>query len=258
MIKLLDDTEWEEKELIDRMYDDSFYYDYLGKASLSSSRIKPLVKSPQAYEKSLIEPISNEKALRDGRLFHTLLLEYENVADRYMFIDSSTRTTKKFKECELENQDKEIMLNKELEQMSYLLARVEANYMASELLREGLAEVPMVGNIFGFPFRGKVDYIKNDLIIDVKTTSSLDGWGYAAKKKWHYDLQAYIYTELFSIQNFTFLVIDKSTSEIERWDVSQETLEIGKQKCELACQRYRDYFYDKTKNVNEFVRRSIL
>ena len=34
MIKLLDDTEWEEKELIDRMYDDSFYYDYLGKDSL--------------------------------------------------------------------------------------------------------------------------------------------------------------------------------------------------------------------------------
>ena len=83
MIKLLDDTEWEEKDLIDRMSDDSFYYDYLGKATLSSSRVKPLVVSPQAYEKSLIEPISNEKALRDGRLFHCLLLEYEKISEKY-------------------------------------------------------------------------------------------------------------------------------------------------------------------------------
>jgi len=258
MIKLLDDTEWEEKDLIDRMSDDSFYYDYLGKATLSSSRVKPLVVSPQAYEKSLIEPISNEKALRDGRLFHCLLLEYEKISEKYMFVDSSTRTTNKFKECALENPHLEVMLHKELESLSYLLAKFESSYEASELLQGGLTEVPTIGTLFDFPFRAKVDYLKNDLIVDVKTTSSLDGWEYAAKKKWHYDLQAYIYTQLFSIQNFIFLVIDKNTAEILVCPVSEETLDTGRQKLELACQRYRDYFYEKTKNVNEFVRRSVL
>ena len=253
MIKLLDNSEWDKDELKLKMYDDTFYYDYLGNASLSSSSAKPLYKSPQAYRKYVRENISNKKAIRDGKLFHTLLLEEHKVSNEYLFVDSSTRTTKKFKEAEIENPNLTVMTNRELESISYLISVFESNVEASEYLRNGVAEEPGIDNIFGFPFRAKADYLRSDMIVDIKTTQSLDGWGYKAKKVYHTDIQAYIYTQIFQVQNFVFLVIDKSTGEIKAFPVTQETLDNAEQKVKKACETYKDYVYDKTKNINQYL-----
>jgi hypothetical protein len=64
--------------------------------------------------------------------------------------------------------------------------------------------------------------------------------------------------ELFNVQNFTFLVIDKGSGEIGIYECSEEALERGKKKVEIACNNYRNYFYDKTKNVNEYVRKGYI
>ena len=58
MIRLLDNKEWEKKPLIQKMYDDSFYYGYLGKNTLSSSSIKDLYSKPKDYLKNLGKDIS--------------------------------------------------------------------------------------------------------------------------------------------------------------------------------------------------------
>ena len=96
------------------------------------------------------------------------------------------------------------------------------------------------------------------MIVDVKTTSDLSSWVYSARYKWHYDVQAYIYMQLFNVQKFVFLVIDKSTGEIGIYECSEESLEKGKKKVETACNNYRKYFYDKTENVNEYVRKGYI
>jgi hypothetical protein len=43
MITTFDNKQWNKQELIDNMYDDSFYYNYLGKNALSSSSAKMLI-----------------------------------------------------------------------------------------------------------------------------------------------------------------------------------------------------------------------
>ena len=73
-ITLLDGTTWKKEELLSRMYDDKFYYGYLGGAALSSSSAKKLLDSPKKYTQSLTEDNSNVAALRDGRLFHVMAL----------------------------------------------------------------------------------------------------------------------------------------------------------------------------------------
>ena len=258
MIKLLDGSEWNKEELKLKMYDDKFYYGFLGENALSSSSAKPLYKSPLAYSKYINQSISNEKALREGRLFHSLLLEYETIQKKYVFVDVSSRTTKKYKEAVEENKGCEVFLERELASISYLISIFENNVIASSYLRDGVTEEPGIGELFGFPFRAKADYITSDLIIDVKTTNSLDGWEWAAKKTWHYDMQAWIYTQIFGIQNFVFLVIDKGTGEIGEFPVTEETLEVAGEKVKLACQVYREYFYEKTKSINEYIRKGIL
>jgi len=54
-ITLLDGKSWKIKEIISKMYDDSFYYGYLGKTALSSSSAKKLLDSPKSYLNSLNE-----------------------------------------------------------------------------------------------------------------------------------------------------------------------------------------------------------
>ena len=44
-IKLLDGQSWDYNELLEQMLKDEFYYDYLGKAALSSSSLKKLLQS---------------------------------------------------------------------------------------------------------------------------------------------------------------------------------------------------------------------
>lgn len=258
MIKLLDDTEWEKEDLIKRMDDDSFYYGYLGEVALSSSSVKSLYESPVKYKNYLAKDDNNIPALREGRLFHTMLLEYQKLPEKYIFVDASSRNTNKYKDAKAENPKMEIMLEKELRSMSYLIKCIESNYEASELLRGGIAEVPNIGELFGFPFRGKADYVKQGHIIDVKTTSDINSWVYGAKYKWHYDIQAYIYMELFSIQKFTFLVIDKSSGEIGIYECSEESLTNAKEKVKVACDNYNKYFYNKSENVNEYIRKGFI
>ncbi len=257
-ITLLDGKLWNKKEIISRMYDDEFYYGYLGKNALSSSSAKKLLDSPKKYKKSLTEDNSNVAALRDGRFFHVLALEPDKIDENYMFIDSSTRSTNKFKDFAAENPGKEIMLQKEYSQFKLLLNTLYKNTEASELLRGGSPEVPMIGELFGFPFRGKADYLKDNHVIDLKTTSKLDGWLWTAKNVWHYDMQCYIYSKLFNVQEFTFLVIEKGTGEIGIYDCSPETMEKAGRKLQRVCKDYEEYFIRKTKDLDEFVRRGTL
>ena len=49
MITTFDNKQWNKEELLANMYDDSFYYGYLGQNALSSSTIKTLVNSPKTY-----------------------------------------------------------------------------------------------------------------------------------------------------------------------------------------------------------------
>lgn len=257
-ITLLDGTQWNIQDLVSRMYDDKFYYGYLSEAALSSSSAKKLLVSPKQYESSLHENNNNVAALREGRLFHMMALEEHKIDDHYLFIDSSTRTTNKYKEFVSENPHKEIMLTKEYNALSSLLKHLHKNLEASELLRGGKAEIPMIGNIFGYPFRGKADYLKDNHVIDLKTTSKLDNWVWTAKNTWHYDMQCYIYKQLYNVQKFTFLVIEKGTGEIGIYDVSEESMQKAGHKLKKVCNIYEEYFIRKSKDPNEFVRRGTI
>ena len=257
-ITLLDGTIWNKEELISRMYDDKFYYGYLGGAALSSSSAKKLLDSPKKYTKSLTEDNSNVAALRDGRLFHVMALEPQKLQDSYLFIDSSTRTTNKFKDLAAENPHKEIILTKEYNALSQLMTCLNKNLEASELLRGGSPEVPMIGELFGYPFRGKADYLKKNHVIDLKTTSKIDNWVWTAKNVWHYDMQCYIYSKLFNGQNFTFVVIEKGSGEIGIFNCSEETMEKAGRKLKKVCNTYEEYFIRKIKDPNEYVRRGTL
>ena len=259
-IKLFDGSEWDREDILEKMNDDSFYYGYLGQNALSSSSLKDLYKSPKTYFNNSKQVNSDAAPLREGRLIHTVILEEYKLHDKYNFCNASSRRTKTFQSSETISKEmgKEVMLTSELNMANELCNAVRFNTYANELLTGGQAEVPMIGELFGVPFRGKADYLKDGHLIDLKTTSKLDKWERAAKYDWHYDMQGYIYSELFNVSKFTFVVVEKGTGDIGIFELSDETRELGGNKVRQCVNTFQEYFIDKTSKLNDYTIRGII
>ena len=92
-------------------------------------------------------------------------------------------------------------------------------------------EVPVIGEVMGKPFRGKADVLASDRIVDLKTTSDIKGFNYAAKK-YGYDIQCYLYCNLFgkTYDQFKFVVLDKGSLDIGVWECSEDFYFAGEEK----------------------------
>ena len=251
-ITLLDSTTWKKADLLKEMASDDFYYNYLGKTTLSSSVIKKLRKSPKSYAYTIKygDPIT--KALLLGRLLHLSVLEPEEF-DKYTFVDCKSRTAKVFKDTVLQNKEKEhtIFTTKERSEIERLQDALFRNEQALKLLTNCEYEIPAIDYIEGIPFRGKADILaKGNRIVDLKTTSSIHNFAnprseYSAYA-YHYDIQVYIYCQLFKMQakQFQFLVIDKQSCDIGIFNVGEEFYESGKRKTLEAIERYKMFFLE--------------
>jgi hypothetical protein len=238
-IKLLDGTDWAVDDLVEKMYDNEFYYGYLNKACLSSSSCKKLLEGIDSYLGST-EPLdSNMKPLREGRLIHVSLLEKDKIDDYYHFVDVATRRNKGYKEAVKDPslEGKEIMLSKEKVWAEGIVDAVLDNPTANDLFTGGEYEIPGVGYVQGIPFRAKADCLRDDRIVDLKTTSDIDSWQYNMDL-YNYDAQAYIYMTIFKKKSFTFVIVDKRTLKVKTYDATPDDIQQGYEKVSEAIENY--------------------
>lgn len=250
-IQLLDQKEYAKDNLVDRMYDDDFYYGDLNKLALSSSSIKLLVDSPKKYYYITKYGQSESQGLRDGTLLHTLILEPEKW-DKFHFVDVKSKNSKAYKDAKIEYGT--VYTSVEKENAERVADAVLKNTEAVSLLNKSEFEVPMIGNVMGMPFRGKADILGENRICDIKTTSDIKAFPYSAKK-YGYDIQVYIYCQLFDVHysDFKFLVVDKGSLDIGVWDVSEEFYLQGKDKVEYGINTYKDFFMQGEPELNNYV-----
>jgi len=255
MITLLNGDAWAKEEILANMFDDEFYYGHLGKHALSSSSLKTILKSPKTYRNVIKygDPSADSPALSLGKLAHWMLLEPHKI-DKLHFIDASTKNTLKYKEAK-ENYD-EVFLTKERKATERITDAVLRNEAALKLLSNSEFEVPEIAMLEGLPFRGKADIIQGDTIIDYKTSSELKGFRYSADK-YGYDLQAYMYLRLFNKKKFTFLVVDKGSTDIAIFETSEDFINKGKDKFYTAVENYK-YFFEDNNDIDQYVMRGIL
>jgi len=97
-----------------------------------------------------------------------------------------------------------------------------------------------------------------DRIVDLKTTTDIKAFSYSAKK-YSYDIQCYLYCELFNVSynNFTFLVMDKKSVDIGVFHSSKEFYESGRVKVEKALEVYDTYFLNAA-DLDEYYIQGIL
>ena len=237
-IKLLNGDEFKVSDIIPKMYDDVFYYGYLGQHALSSSSCKKLIESPKAYATSLTEGSPDSQALRDGRLTHLCVLEPHRL-DEFTFVDG-TKASKSFKLTAEELGKDLVYTNLELNKAQKIAKAVLANEEAAALLSGCEFEIPAIGEFMGLPFRGKADAKKGTTIIDLKTTANIHDFEYSAKK-YSYDLQAALYLDLFDADDFIFLVVDKRTLDVGVYTITAGFIDSGLKKLQEATDAYKNY-----------------
>jgi hypothetical protein len=255
MITLLNGEVWGKEEILAQMYDDTFYYFHLGKHALSSSSLKMILKSPKTYRNVIKygDPNGDSPALAAGKLAHWMVLEPHKI-DELHFVDASTKNTKIYKEAK--EQYGEVFLTKERSAAERLTDAIFRNEAALQLLTDSEFEVPEVAMLNGLPFRGKADIIQGDTIIDYKTTAELSSFKWSADK-YGYDLQAYMYLRLFNKKKFTFLVIDKASTDIGIFETTDDFIAKGEQKFIQAVDNYK-YFFEQDNDLDQYVMRAIL
>lgn len=240
MIRLLDGNTYDKEELLKKMDDDNFYYGELNQLALSSSSLKQLLSSPKTYSYSLKYGSPDSQPLRDGWLFHTAILE-PDVFTAQRFIDVQSKNTKKFREAKEEFG--RVFTMKEKNDAERLADAFLRNEHALQLITDCEFEVPVIGEVKGMPFRGKADVIAHDRLVDLKTTTDIKGFHYAATK-YGYDVQCYLYCQLFgkTYDQFKFIALDKGSLDIGIFECSEEFYYKGEEKVEKALDLYEKFF----------------
>jgi hypothetical protein len=171
-----------------------------------------------------------------------------------IFVDASTKNTNIYKDAKKKHE--QVYLVKERKAAERLADAVLRNEAALRLISKSEFEVPAIQMIEGLPFRGKADILKEDTIIDYKTSADLSAFRYSADK-YSYDLQAWLYLKLFNKDKFVFLVVDKGSTDIGIFDVSEEFLARGENKFRQAVDNYK-YFFEQGNDLDQYVMRGIL
>ena len=260
----LDGIERDERDLLPEMQDDGFYYKFMGlDKCLSYSSLKWLLKSPKWFEYKRNNPDPETQALRDGRLVHTQILEPQKY-DTFNFIDVSTKNTNKWKLAVQEHGAMNTYTLKEQRMANRISQAFLQNDRAVSFLNKALTEVPNLISLEGLPIRGKADIYKpEEYVVDVKTTSdgisriNLDTGEQETLfartiSNYDYDMQAYLYSVMFNVPEFWWVVIDKATTDIGIFKASPETLELGRLKLEAALQMYDAFFVSDLIDLSQY------
>lgn len=253
MITLLNNESYLKEEILGMMYDDEFYYGHLGKYALSSSSLKTLLKSPKTYRNVIKYGSGDSPALRLGKLLHWMVLEPHKI-DALKVVDATTKNTKIYKEA-LEKHS-EVYLRKEIEDSERLADALLRNEEVLRLLSKSEFEVPEIAMIEGLPFRAKADILRDNMVVDIKSTADLSTFRYSATK-YGYDLQAYLYLKMFNKKECKFIVVDKGSTDIGIFETSDEFIEAGRAKFIQAVGIYK-YFFREENDIDQYVLRGVL
>jgi hypothetical protein len=230
----------DKEKILQKLKIDEHYYGTFGNQYLSNSNISTLLNNPL----QLGAPSKPNPNFLVGGYFHTAILEPEKLAS-FKIVEATSRNTKAYKEI---TGGEMCLLQSEADNTNLMVDKLMANDICRDLISPTNAgymneyEKPNIKEIEGVMWKGKADIINHDekLVIDLKTTGDIDRFQWSAKK-FNYDSQAYIYSQLFGYE-MLFIVIDKKTHQIGMFDCSPKFYETGKDKVKKAVEVY-DLFY---------------
>jgi hypothetical protein len=228
----------------------------VGKPHLSYSSLKYALGDMRLWEMYMRGELKKEsEALTFGTLYDMLLFEPDKAHDTYHVLDDSDiiasiggtnpRITKRYKEWKAEelekNSDKELVSQEDWAKANEMIKRLKDCGLYYKQFANGKYQVEFNTDVDGIPLKGFLDCLQDDRIIDSKSARSVDKFRYDVNS-WSYDIQAYIYTKVFGIKDFFWVVQEKNYPYYPA-DVkcSEETLFKGEMKFHQAVENIHRY-----------------
>ena len=231
----------------------------VGKPHLSYSSLKYALGDMRLWEMYMRGQLKKEsQALTFGSLYDMMLFEPDNVKDRFYCLDDSDivatiggrnpRNTKKYREWKAEalqttqNADKELVSTEEWKTAEDMIERLKVSGLYDKRFAGGKYQVEFNVDLDGVPLKGFLDCLQDDCIIDSKSSRGINKFKWDVSS-WSYDIQAYIYTKVFDIKDFYWVVQEKTFPYFPA-DVkcSEETLFKGEMK-----------FHEAVENINAWL-----
>jgi hypothetical protein len=225
-----------------------------GKPHLSYSSIKYALGDMRLWEMYMKGQLRKESdALTFGTLYDMLLFERDKAMNEYQVLNDdeviasiggkSPKSTKKYKDWKAEiikTTDKTLVSSEDWKKANDMIERL-ANCGLIQKRLKGKYQVEFNEDINGVPLKGFLDCLGDGYITDSKSARSVDKFRYDVNS-WCYDIQAYIYTTVFGIKDYYWVVQEKTypyyPAEVK---CSEETLFKGEMKFHQALENINSY-----------------
>ena len=199
--------------------------DYRGAPGMNQSLLKAMKKCPAAYKQALewnTIQSKKKKHLEIGTLIHILLLEgheaFESKIAKMPDLHPNTTVYRKAK-ADAYDRGQVVVSDSDLDMIHGIWKSALNDPLIQSCLKDGISEVAGFGrHRSGILMKGKVDYLKRDTIIDLKTTTSAEDNEFSKSAvKWRYDLQAAYYVDLVNLalgtdryKEFIIIAVEKT------------------------------------------------
>jgi len=230
------------------------FSDYLAADAMSNSGLKLMRKSPAHYRAGQDPDAEQKPSLRRGSLLHTLVLEPETMASRYMVkpagMTFSTKEGKAWRDAVPAGV--EVVSADELKVATRQASNLRAVPEIAALLGQGEAEVSFfwIDELTGVLCKGRADWVyrtgQGVILPDLKTSEDVSPSGFAkACARYGYHMQAAWYSDGWKaatgedVLGFVFGAVESSWPNVaEAYMLDDEAIDKGRAECRRLLNLY--------------------
>ena len=211
-----------------------------GKPHLSYSSIKQALGDMAQFDRYMKGEVKYKSdALDFGTMYDMLLFERDKAFEKYTVMSPSKAKLTEIKE-EAAEEGKTIVSGDEWKMANDMIDRLATCGLLESHLK-GDYQVGFLEELHGVQVKGFLDCLGDGFISDSKSARSSEKFRYAIKD-FSYDIQAYIYTEVFGIKEFYWVVQEKTYPYLPALvKCSDSTLFTGEMKFHDALKRITNF-----------------
>lgn len=247
-----------------------------GKRHLSYSSLKVALSDMAKFDQYMRGELKfKSDALDFGTLYDMLLFEREKAMQTYVVlstdkvIERCSEKTQASKRPEMTNEYKSVKAAMQEEfaekgiqlcsaddwkTANEMIDRLDACGLTHEYFGSGNYQVEFNETLHGVEVKGFLDCLGDGFIVDSKSTKAIDKFRYSVRD-FSYDIQAYIYTKVFGVDEFYWLAQEKTYPYLPAViEASEETLFTGGMKMQEAINRIYHFLKEDKEPMTDYVR----
>lgn len=222
------------------LYPDMAEEEYFSLLAFSNSGAKDLLRSMAHYHHARTKGFKQTDAMLVGKMVHTLVLEPELYAARYLIVPDCRRGTKQWEGYVAEAGSREVIKQPMADEVDAIANAVARHPAAKLILQNFESEQSLIFEQHGVPCKARIDIPQEGYLADLKKVADASPSGFSkAVGNFGYHRQSAHYESAFNIvtgvepEGMLFVCVESEAPyavgiyEVDREDVNQGAAELA-------------------------------